>query len=57
MKELSKNGMFICRQYNHDSSRYLDLLDTFVMNIVIYVIEFENRGKHKNLPVTPKEVP
>ena len=33
------------------------VLDTFVMNIVSYVIEFENREKYKNLPMTPKEVP
>ena len=31
------------QQYNDDSSSYLYLLDTFVMNIVSYVIEFENR--------------
>ena len=46
------------QQYNDDSSSsYLYLLDTFVMNIVNYVIEFENRQKCKNLPMTPKEVP
>ena len=45
------------QQYNHDSSSYPYLLDTFVMNVVSYVIEFENRGKYKNLPMTPKEVP
>ena len=27
------------------------------MNIVNYVIKFENRGKYKNLPMTPKEAP
>ena len=44
------------QQYNDDSSSYLHLLDTFVMNIVSYVIEFENREKYKNLPMTPKEL-
>ena len=41
------------QQYNDNSSSFLYLLDTFVM----YVIEFENREKYKNLPMTPKEVP
>ena len=45
------------QQYNDDSSSYLYLLDTFVMNTVSYVIEFENRGKYKNLTMTPKAVP
>ena len=45
------------QQYNDDSSSYLYLLDRFVLNIVSYAIELENRGKYKNLPMTPKEIP
>ena len=56
-ERIIKEWYIYLRQYNDDSSSYLYLLDTFVMNIVSYVIEFENRGKYKNLPVTPKEVP
>ena len=43
--------------YNDDSSICLYLLDTFVMKIDSYVIEFEDRGKYKNLQMTPKKVP
>ena len=38
------------QQYSDDSSSYLYLLDTFVMNIINYVIEIENGGKYNNLP-------
>ena len=56
-ERLIKEWDIYLQQYNDDSSSYLYLLDTFVMNIVNYVIEFENRQKCKNLPMTPKEVP
>ena len=55
-ERIIKEWYIYLRQYNDDSSSYLYLLDTFVMNIVSYVIELENRGKYKNLPVTPKAV-
>ena len=38
------------QQYSDDSSSYLYLLDTFVMNIINYVIEIENGGEYNNLP-------
>ena len=38
------------QQYSDDSSSYVYLLDTFVMNIINYVIENENGGKYNNLP-------
>ena len=33
------------QQYNDESSSLLYLLDTYVMNIVRYVVKLENRGK------------
>ena len=56
-ERIMKEWYIYLQQYNDDSSSYLYLLDTFVMNIVSYAIEFENSGKYKNLTVTPKEVP
>ena len=38
------------QQYSDDSSSYLYLLDTFVMNIINYVTEIENGGTYNNLP-------
>ena len=38
------------QQYSDDSSSYLYLLDTFVMNIINHVIEIGNGRKYKNLP-------
>ena len=38
------------QQYSDDSSSYLYLLETFVMNIINYVIEIETGGKYNNLP-------
>ena len=55
-ERIMKEWYIYLQQYNDDSSSHFYLLDTFVMNIISYAIEFGNRGKYKNLTVTPKEV-
>lgn len=56
MKRLSSNGICICSNTMMIVIVTFCLLDTFITNVVNYVIEFEHWGKYKILLITPEEV-
>ena len=56
MKRLSSNGICICSNTMKIVIVTFYLLDTFITNVVNYVIEFEHWGKYKISLITPKEV-
>ena len=56
MKRLSSNGICICSNTMMIVIVTICLLDTFITNVVNYVIEFGHWVKYKILLITPKEV-